>query len=134
MYRWLNHTGEAALAIEAETEEDVFREALAGLRELLVGEGDAAAAGEPLTRCVTLEAADRPALLADWLGELAFLAETEGLVPDRVEAIELEETRLRAHVAGHAGSLSHLVKAVTYHGLTLARAGAGWRATVVLDV
>ena len=99
MYRWLNHTGEAELAIEAATEEDVFREAAAGLRELLAAGGD----GEPSTRSVTVDAADRPALLAEWLGELAFLAETEGFVADRVEALELEEARLRATVSGRTG-------------------------------
>jgi SHS2 domain-containing protein len=130
MYRWLSHTGEAELAIEAETQEDVFREAAAGLRELLAAGGD----GAPSTRSVTVSAADRAALLAEWLGELAFLAETEGFVADRVETLELEGARLRATVCGRMGSPPHLVKAVTYHGLSLSAHGAGWRATVVLDV
>jgi SHS2 domain-containing protein len=130
MYRWLNHTGEAQLAIEAATQEDVFREAAAGLRELLAAGGG----GKPSTRSVTVTAGDRAALLAEWLGELAFLAETEGFVPDRVDVLELEAGRLRATVAGRRGSPPHLVKAVTYHGLSLAPYGEGWRATVVLDV
>jgi SHS2 domain-containing protein len=129
----LNHTGEAALAIEATTEEDVFREAAAALRELL-GEEGGGRAGGLRTRHVDVDAADRSALLAEWIGELAFLAETEGFVPDRVEALELEDDRLRATVRGHAGSPPHLVKAVTYHGVSLTRHGSGWRATVVLDV
>lgn len=133
MYRWLNHTGEAALAIEAASEEEVFREALLALRDLLAGD-EGEPGGEPLRRRVAVEAPDRPALLAEWLGELAFLAETEGFVPDDVEALELGGGRLEASVIGHAGSPSHLVKAVTYHGLTLACAGSVWRATVVLDV
>jgi SHS2 domain-containing protein len=133
MYQWLNHTGEAALAIEAASEEDVFVEAAAALRELLAG-GGGEAAGEPVARDVSLRAPDRAALLADWLGELAFLAESEGFVPDRVEALELAGTQLEATVRGHTGSPPHLVKAVTYHGLTLARQASGWRATVVLDV
>jgi SHS2 domain-containing protein len=135
VYRWVTHTGEAALAIEAATEEEVFVEAAAALRELL--SDDAAGAeptGESARRGVALESADRPALLAEWLGELAFLAETEGFVPDRVEALELDSGRLRATVAGRLGNPRHLVKAVTYHGLSLGPHGAGWRATVVLDV
>jgi SHS2 domain-containing protein len=132
MYQWLTHTGEAALAIEAASEEAVFVEAATALRELLAGGREAT--GELVTRNVSLRAPDRAALLADWLGELAFLAESEGFVPDQVEALELEGDRLRVTVAGHAGSPPHLVKAVTYHGLALARQGSGWRATVVLDV
>ena len=134
MYRWLNHTGEAELEIEAASEEDVFRQAAAALRELLGADGGGEQAGAFLTRQVTVDAADRPALLAEWLAELAFLAETEGFVPDRVEALELERARLRATVAGRLGSPPHLVKAVTYHGLSLAPYGEGWRARVVLDV
>jgi SHS2 domain-containing protein len=135
VYRWVRHTGEAALAIEAATEEEVFVEAAAALRELL-SDDDAGAepTGESVRRRVALESADRPALLAEWLGELAFLAETEGFVADRVEALELDGGRLRAAVAGRLGNPRHLVKAVTYHGLSLAPRGAGWRATVVLDV
>jgi SHS2 domain-containing protein len=135
VYRWVRHTGEAALAIEAATEEQVFVEAATALCELLADD-DAGAepAGESARRRVALESADRPALLAEWLGELAFLAETDGFVADRVEALELDGGRLEATVAGRLGNPRHLVKAATYHGLSLAPHRAGWRATVVLDV
>jgi protein archease len=131
MYRWRSHTGEAELEIEAPSEEAVFREALSALRDLLA-EGEAA--GRSVTRDVTVQARDRPSLLADWLAELAFLAETEGFVPGRIEALELGHAWLRATVSGHRGSPPHLVKAVTYHGLSLTPHGRGWHATVVLDV
>ena len=131
MYRWLSHTGEAELEIEAPSEEAVFREALAALRDLLA---DGEATGPPVARDVAVQARDRPSLLADWLAELAFLSETEGFVPDRVEALELGDSWLRATVSGHRGNPPHLVKAVTYHGLSLAPKGRGWHATVVLDV
>jgi protein archease len=131
MYRWLSHTGEAELEIEAPSEEAVFREALAALRDLLA-EGEAT--GPPVARDVAVQARDRPSLLADWLAELAFLSETERFVPDRVEALELGDAWLSATVSGHRGNPPHLVKAVTYHGLSLAPQRGGWHATVVLDV
>ena len=131
MYRWLGHTAEASLEIEAAALEDVFGDVLEALRELL---GDGEPGGEPLSREVTVEATDRPALLAEWLAELVFLAEAEGFVPDRIDRLELGPERLHATVSGHLGSPRHLVKAVTYHGLTLAPSRTGWRATVVFDV
>ena len=73
-------------------------------------------------------------LLAAFLEELVYLAETQGLVPERVAGFDLEGTRLRATVEGRLGQPPHLVKAVTYHGLELVREGEGWRARVVLDV
>jgi SHS2 domain-containing protein len=83
---------------------------------------------------VDLEAPDRPRLLADWLEELVFLAETEGFVVEQVDDVEASEQRLRAVLRGRPGEPRHLVKAVTYHRLAFEPADGGWRATVVFDV
>ena len=130
MYRWVEHTGELELHVEAESPTGVFAEALQAFAEL-VGDGPA---GEPARYEIELEAADQATLLAEWLGELVYLAETQGLVPERVAGFDLEGTRLRATVEGRLGQPPHLVKAVTYHGLELVREGEGWGARVVLDV
>jgi SHS2 domain-containing protein len=129
-YRWVEHTGELEVEIEAPTERDVFEQGFEAMRELLEG-GD----GPPApAREISIAAPDRAALLAEWLAELAFLAESEGLVPERLASLELGERDLRAVVEGRRGRPPHLVKAATYHRLALERAGEGWRATVVLDV
>jgi SHS2 domain-containing protein len=127
-YGWAEHVGELELWVEAPDERAVFAEALRALGELLATEG------EPAEREVTAEGEDRAVLLAAWLEELAFLAETEGLVPETVDALKLEPRRVHARVAGRCGSPPHLVKAVTYHRLSFARVDNGWRAVVVLDV
>ena len=77
---------------------------------------------------------ERESLLVAWLDELAFLAETEGFVPQRVTEFDLSEGLLRATVSGCMGDVRHLVKAVTLHLLLFAPEGNGWRARVVLDV
>ena len=130
MYRWIEHTGELELSIEAQTEAEVFADGLGALAELLGDEGG----GRRRRREISLAAADRASLLADWLEELVFLAETEDLVPERLESLELGQGSLRAVVEGRRGRPPHLVKAVTYHGLEFARANGGWRAKAVLDV
>ena len=130
MYRWVEHTGELELHVEAESPTGVFSEALQAFAEL-VGDGPA---GEPARYEIELEAADQATLLAEWLSELVYLAETQGLVPERVAGFDLLGARLRATVEGRLGQPPHLVKAVTYHGLELVREGEGWRARVVLDV
>jgi SHS2 domain-containing protein len=127
-YRWVDHTGEVELVIEAWSEEEIFADALSAYRELAAGEG------EPAARSIALEAGDRADLLARWLEELIYLADAEGFVPERVVEIEVERNSLRAEVAGRAGSASPLVKAVTYHGLQFGFDGERWRAHVVLDV
>ena len=130
MYRWVEHTAELELHVEASTEEAVFEEGFAAMRELLAADVD-----EPAPpREVALEARDRPALFADWLAELAFLAESEKMVPERLASLELEGASLRAVVEGSRGEPPPLVKAATYHRLTLEPADGGYRATVILDV
>lgn len=131
MYRWVDHTAELELELAAATPEAVLAEALAAYAEL-VAEG-AAAAGEPVVHAVDLSASDLPALLVDWLAELVFLADTEGLVPEGA-SLELDGVRLRATVRGRRGTPRPVVKAVTYHSAELKRAGAEWRGRVVLDV
>jgi len=130
VYRWVEHTGEAELSIEAATPEGVFEDALAAYAELVRRDGD----GEPQRHEIALEARDAATLLADWISELVFLAETRDFVPERITVLELSDTSLRATVEGRRGSPSHLVKAVTYHGLELRKEGDAWRARVVLDV
>jgi SHS2 domain-containing protein len=132
MHRWVEHTGELEIEIEAATEREVFEQGFEAMRELLEGDEDERAAAEPLS--VSLTASDRAALLADWLAELAFLAESEGFVPEQLASLELGERDLRAVVHGRRGDPPHLVKAATYHRLTFERAAGGWRAGVVLDV
>jgi SHS2 domain-containing protein len=129
-YRWVEHTGELEVELEAPSEEGVFEAGFEAMRELLSDD----AATERLELDVELPGRDRAALVADWLGELAFLGEALGLVPDRLLALELEADGLRATVHGREGSPRHLVKGATYHRLGYERAGDGWSARVVLDV
>jgi len=129
VYRWIDHTAEVELEIAADTEREVFADALAALADLLDATGD----GDEL-RSIELSAPDRPALLAAWLEELVFLAETEGFEPLGVKSIALEQTQLRATVGGRLGAPPHVVKAVTYHRLAFGPSASGYSARVVLDV
>ena len=130
MYEWIEHTAELELHIEAPSREELFAEALAAYAELVAREE----AGDEVQHAVSAEAADDAALLAEWLGELVFLAETDDFVPGRLDQLELSDARLSAVVSGRRGRPAHLVKAVTYHGLEVVQKGDFWRAKVVLDV
>jgi len=130
VHRWVEHTGELELEIEASSRRGVFAEAFRAIRGLIASEFR----GPAQAHAVELSAPDGAALLADWLAELAYLAESEGFVSERFESLELGETGLSARLEGFTGKPPHLVKGVTYHRLTLEPTGPRWRATVVLDV
>ena len=128
MYRFVEHTAELEVELEASTAEGVLLEALRAFAEL-VGPGD----GDPVERSVEASAGDLPALLAAWLDELLFLAETEGLVPEEAE-VSLDGTRARGVVRGRRGKPRPLVKAITLHRLRFRPENGVWRGRVVLDV
>lgn len=130
MFRWVEHTAELGLEIEAGSRDEVFRDALAAFAEL-VGAGG----GPRVTRAVEVEAEEPGVLLVEWLNELLYLADAEQFVPERIASLELAEGRLQATVEGRVGEPRQLLKAVTLHGLEFREDDTvGWRARVVLDV
>ncbi len=131
MYRWLDHTSERELWIEDESPEAVLGEAAIALGDLLSEHRQ----GEPVTHPVSLCASDLPTLLAEWLGELVYLAETDGFIPERVVEMDLSGGSVEAVVAGQRTTPQTLVKGVTYHRLEFEQDEDGaWHARVVLDV
>jgi SHS2 domain-containing protein len=130
VFRWLEHTAELGLEIEAPTREAVFEEALAAFAELVGG-----GAGPLTTREVEVEADEPGLLLVEWLSELLYRADAEHFVPERITSLELDGNRLRARIEGRLGEPGQLLKAVTLHRLEFREdATVGWRAHVVLDV
>ena len=131
MYRWIDHTSEIELAIEALTEAAVFADAFAAYVELVRDDGPP----DRERREIELRSDEAATLLADWLEELVYLADAQQFVPDRLADLRLEDGALHATVRGHRGEPCALVKAVTRHRLAFEPDGSGgWRATVVLDV
>jgi SHS2 domain-containing protein len=129
-FRWIDHTGELELELEAPNERGIFEAGLDAMAELL----SSYEARERSEVPVELSGSDRALLIADWLGELAYLAETRGLVPESLASFELNDEGAKATVVGTVGDPPHLVKGATYHRLRFEPADGGWRARVVLDV
>lgn len=129
-YHWIDHTAELELWVEGRTEAAVFEDALLAVRELLVDGGS----GKVVPRELVVEADDRAALLAAWIEELVYLAETESLVPEGVTAIELHRGGMTATITARKARPPHLIKVATYHRLQFGPCDGGFRATVVLDV
>jgi SHS2 domain-containing protein len=130
-HRFAEHVGEVELELDAPTREGLFEEAAIALGELVA---PAAGAGGSCAWEVAVSAADDAALLAAWLDELVFRAESEGLLPLRAEHVTIADETARGRVTGRRGAAPHLVKGVTYHRLVVEQRGGAWHARVVLDV
>jgi SHS2 domain-containing protein len=85
------------------------------------------------------EAAQVESLLVDWLNDLIFLFEGRGVVCRRFAFPEWSPTHYRAVAFGEpVDERRHeprdVVKAATYHGLSVSEAEGGLEARVILDV
>jgi SHS2 domain-containing protein len=78
-------------------------------------------------------------LLVDWLNDLVYLFEGRGVVCRRFAFPEWTETAYRAEAYGEPvdpvrHSPRDLVKAATYHGLSVRPAAGGLEGRIILDV
>jgi SHS2 domain-containing protein len=85
------------------------------------------------------EAGDVGSLLVDWLNDLVFLFQGKRIVCRRFTFPEWSPTAYRAKAFGEPiDEQRHdprdLVKAATYHGLSVRELPGGWEARVILDV
>ncbi len=136
-YESLEHTSEAGIIARGATLAEAFANVAEGMYDLQV-ELDGIAEREQ--REISLEGESLEALLVDWLLELVFLTETEGLVFRRFVIEELSESRLRARVWGERfdrerhRSHNVTVKAVTQYLLEIEREDGGYRVQVLFDI
>lgn len=132
-WRELEHTGDLAIEVIADTREELFAEALIALIRLMVDPDSIRAAEE---RRIPVSGGDGEAL-RDLLAAALNVFMVEGFVwrdaelrdDSRAPFARLEGEKFDP--ARH--QLLEEIKAVTYHRLKVERVGAEWRAMVVFD-
>lgn len=132
-HRFLPHTGEVHLQVEAGSLADLLAEAgraLAALELRHLTHGPPGAWHE-----LEVRSTDRAALLVDWLNELIYLAEASWEVATEFDVREALDTVVRAAVRGvRVEQPPALVKAATLHRARVDPVRGGVQAEVILDV
>ena len=82
--------------------------------------------------------AERDFLLFDWLSELLYRFDSDGLLLSQFEC-GIDSEGLMATCRGEVANpsrheLDHEVKAITYHALKVERQGDEWLAEVIVDI
>ena len=131
--RVVEHTADWSLRVRGGDLAELFGRAAVGMARLLAG--DLAVVPLDEVRELALVADDAEGLLVEWLGELAYWAERDGLVCPTVELHELTPTALRATTrGGRLPELQKHIKAVTYHDLAIRPYDRGLEVTILFDV
>jgi SHS2 domain-containing protein len=90
--------------------------------------------GPRVDRSLVFSIFDLETLLVDFLSELLYLGEDEGLAFDTYE-LDLDGERLRAQISGAPiASQAKEIKAVTYHNLEIREGDRGLEVRIVFDV
>jgi SHS2 domain-containing protein len=129
----LSHTAEVKLRVRAGSLGELVAEAGRALGALELGAAPPRASGA--WRDLEIRAADREALVVDWLNELIYLAETERWVAVEFEVRSAADTALAMRARGvSVDETPARVKAATFHGLKIIAVPDGLEAEVVFDV
>jgi SHS2 domain-containing protein len=140
-HEFTSHTADVAVELRAATREALFAEALVAFTDTLTDPERVEPAEE---HELAVEAEDLAALMVEWLGELVYRFEVDGLLFRDAE-VGIEERpegglRLTARARGEPYDeerhpLEVQVKGVTYHELAVREEeGGGWFGRVVLDI
>jgi SHS2 domain-containing protein len=129
----IEHTADWALRIRGHDLSELLVNAARGMSSLLVSE--LTSIPTTMKKRFEIEGDDAESLLVNWLSELAYWAETEGLVFREFNLTQVGPTHLQAVVqGGQMADLQKHIKAVTYHNLEIIETDEGLEATVVFDV
>lgn len=140
MFETFDHTADLGLRVTADSLNELFAEAAVGLASLIVA--DVASVKSSQQRSIEISSPDLEYLYFDWLSELLYLFESEGLLATDAD-VEVDGTSLRAVVnvdtfCDTHHRRSHEVKAITYHGLMVELRESdrkqSWTAEVIVDI
>jgi len=141
-YEFTSHTADVAVELRAPSREALFAEALVAFTDTVTDPEAVAPAEE---HGLAAEAEDLEALMVEWLGELVYRFDVDGLLFREAE-VEIGKReggglRLMARARGEPYDeerhpLKVQVKGITYHELEVREeeGGAGWFGRVVFDI
>lgn len=136
MYELFEHTADLGLRVRALDLNTLFAEAAAGLFSVVVE--DLATVRPASDVRIELAGTDREFLLFDWLKELLYRFDTDHMLFSRFD-VTVRDDGLTGTARGEPidparHTLSHEVKAITYHELKVEQASDGWLAEVIVDI
>ncbi len=128
-------SGDVGLKVWGQDLEELFKNAAMGMSELIT---DVSSVTESENREVHIVADSNDDLLVQWLNELVFLFDTYNYI-GKSYSVSIVNKKLKAEISGGTFDPSSsesrlLIKAATYHDLSLSKTNTHWEATVIFDI
>lgn len=135
-YRLINHTADLGIEVYGEGLQELFSNAGFALFDIMT---DISRVRETTEKFITVEGNDLEQLMVNWLNDLLYLFDVEGLLFKRFEVQEVADNHLKALVVGECYDpdrhiMETAVKAATYHQIQVVKENNGWRAQIIIDL
>lgn len=131
-YEQLEHTADLTLRVYGRTLRELFANAAYAMFSQLA---DVQRIVPAVQREVKVEGIDYVSLLVNWLNELLYLHDTRSEVYVAFEIHKLSPRRLQATVRGaQTRDIHTIIKAATYHELSIGKSNGWYVSTIVFDV
>jgi SHS2 domain-containing protein len=135
-YRFIDHSGDAAVVVEGGTLEELFQHAAESFFYVITEPANIEGVE---SRSVSLHAPGLEELLVDWLNEFLYLFDTRSLLFGRFDIKRLDEQHLDAVVWGEEYDkekhpIKTTIKAVTFHQLRVEKKDGKWEAQIIFDL
>ena len=132
----INHTADVGIMAYGSDMRQLFSNAALALFSLITDHGSII---EKIRRDVQIVSKDSNSLLVEWLNELIYLFDTEGVLFSRFDIKNLSNSKLTATCWGESfDPLKHKirieVKAATYHMLKINKDDSKYSVQVIFDV
>ena len=135
-YELIEHTADLGIRVRGKSIKEIFEKAGLAIFEIMA-EKRPKEKKKRATLKIRVAAADREALLVNWLNELLSLSATKGIIFDKLHISQMTEQALDAVAMGSditGYQMNSEIKAATFHGLKLERHASYWQAEVIFDV
>lgn len=128
-------SGDVGIKVWGQDLEELFKNAAIGMFELIT---DVSSVHESESREVHVVAESDEDLLVQWLNELVFLFDSYNYV-GKTFSLNIINKKLKAVISGgtfnpSTGESRLLIKAATYHDLSLTKTTTHWEATIIFDI
>lgn len=135
-FRFIDHTADIGVVIFGESLPELFQHAAESFFSVLI---ELRNIHEKESHSFSLDAPGLEELLVSWLNEFLYLFETQGLLFRRFEIKNLNKEHLEAVAWGEKYTaekhhIKRVIKAVTFHQLSIQKQRGRWKAQIIFDL
>jgi SHS2 domain-containing protein len=135
-FRFIDHTADIGVVVYGKSLTELFQNAAESFFSVVT---EPKTIHEVETRTFSLDAPGLEELLVSWLNEFLFLFETQGLLFSRFEIKNLTKEHLEATAWGEKyvegkHPIKRVIKAVTFHQLSVQKQKGMWKTQIIFDL